>query len=130
MIGLARRRTDAGVARSGSARRPSGRARAAILGAVAGLVLAGCGGDGGRQETLALQNDIRHQLPEKVRQSSNLRVSVREVQCTSRGGNGYDCIATISRPDTSPGGTLGGIVEDIAIDGTCDDHGCVWRSIQ
>lgn len=118
----------AAVAGHGVARHASELTRILSLGAVAGLALAGCGGDGGREEALALQNDIRSQLPEKVRQSSDLRVSVREVQCTSRGGNAYNCIATISRPDTSPGGTLGGIVEDIAIDGTCDDHGCVWRS--
>lgn len=93
------------------------------------MLLSGCGGTDTRQTALTLQNDIRSQLPEKVRQNSDVQIRVRDVSCTNRGGNGYDCIASISRPDLSEGGTLGGITEDIAIDGTCDDDGCVWRSV-
>ena len=100
---------------------------AALLCAVA--VSSGCGSEGSTSAPDArteLERIIRTQLPRKVRRSLGTAVVVQNVQCTKAGGNKYDCIATVRGSD----GTGRLVTQDVGIDATCDDQGCVWQTTQ
>jgi hypothetical protein len=94
------------------------------------IAISGCGsssGGGGTSDARTeLEGIIRMQLPDKVKQNIGTAVYVQSVQCTKAGGNTYDCIATVRGSDAT--GHL--ISQDVGIDGTCDDRGCVWQARQ
>lgn len=99
-----------------------------VIGAAVAISSTGCGGSaGGSSDARSdLEGIIRSQLPDKVKQSTSTAMYVQNGQCTKAGGNKYDCIATVRGSD----GTGRLISEDVGIDGTCDDQGCVWQARQ
>jgi hypothetical protein len=98
-----------------------------IVAVVIAAAVAGCSGGGDADRTVTrseLEGIIRSQLPDKVRERGGPVIYVQTVQCTSAGGNRYDCIATVVGSD----GRGHPATEDIGITGTCDSDTCVWRT--
>lgn len=100
--------------------------RRGLLVCVLALLLVGCGEV--KPDPTAARSDleqiIRSQLPDKVRQRGGPAVYVESVQCTNASENRYDCVATVTGSD----GRGNPATEDIGISGTCDRDGCVWRT--
>jgi hypothetical protein len=100
----------------------------ALLGVVAGCLASGCGILSGHSvpddASGELEAQVTRQLPSEIKHLTGTAGYVRDVGCVRGDESSYECIATVSGPNSYGEYTT----ERISIEGTCDERQCLWKA--